>query len=60
MDFDLLVPGGGGELLKRFLYEEAPTRGPNPYGKGTPFIYLQKDYHTYCRNFSLEYPLILE
>ena len=52
--------GGGGGLLKRFLYGEAPTRGPTPYTKGTPFIYLQKDYHAYCRKSSLEYPLILE
>ena len=41
------VPGGGGGVLNKVLYEEAPPRGPTPYPfiyhfgrKGTPFIYL--------------------
>ena len=43
-----LLPGGGG-VLKKVLYGEAPPRGPTPYPfiyhffrKGTPFVYLGK------------------
>ena len=39
--------GGGGEVLNKVLYGEAPPRGPTPYHfiyyfgrKGTSFIYL--------------------
>ena len=42
-----LRPGGGGGILNKVLYGEAPPRGPTPYPfiyhfgrKGTPFIYL--------------------
>ena len=38
---------GGGGVLKKVLYGEAPPRGPTPYPfiyhffrKGTPFVYL--------------------
>ena len=41
------IPGGGGGVLKKVLYGEAPARGPTPYPfiyhffrKGTPFVYL--------------------
>ena len=41
-------PRGGGRVLKKVLYGEAPPRGPTPYPfiyhfffrKGTPFVYL--------------------
>ena len=39
--------GGGGGVLNKVVYGEAPPRGPTPYpfiyhfgGKGAPFIYL--------------------
>ena len=39
--------GGGGGVLKKVLYGEAPPRGPTPYPfiyhffrKGTPIVYL--------------------
>ena len=42
-----LYPGGGGGVLNKVLYGEAPPRGPTPYPfiyhfgrKNTPFIYL--------------------
>ena len=44
--YRLTQPGGGG-VLKKVLYGEAPPRGPTPYPfiyhffrKGTPFVYL--------------------
>ena len=42
-----MTRGGGGGVLNKVLYGEAPPQGPTPYPfkylfgrKGTPFIYL--------------------
>ena len=62
--------GGGGGVLNKVLYGEAPPRGPTPYPfihhfgrKGTPFIYLLLKKvplsHTYFRKSCSSFHVVL-
>ena len=66
----ILRGGGGGGVLNKVLYGEAPPRSPTPYPfiyhfgrKGTPFIYLLLKRvllsHTYFRKSCSSFHVVL-